>query len=40
MRKSLLDYYDKLLERLEKSDLVTKRMVFKVLSIDDKETLQ
>ena len=39
MLRSLLEEYDKILERLEKVDWVTKAMIFDVLSIHDKKVL-
>ena len=39
MNGKLLDEYDKILERLEKVDWVTKAMVFNVLAIDEKTPL-
>ncbi len=39
MTGKLLEEYDKVLERLENIETVTKAMVFHVLSIHDKEIL-
>ena len=40
MTGKLLDYYDKLLERLENIEELNKKMIFKLLKIEDKETLE
>lgn len=39
MLRSLLEEYDKILERLEKVDWVTKAIIFDVLSIHDNKVL-
>lgn len=40
MRKSLLDLYDKGLERLEQANWTTKEAIFSLLAIDDKAELE
>ena len=40
MLKSLIDYYDKILEKLENANWATKEMTFHLLGIDNKETME